>query len=56
MKELNQVRKLLLEALEKANSVDLQYGVEWSAGRQRGLQDAVGIVDRVLAKAALLPL
>jgi hypothetical protein len=56
MKELNHVRKLLLEALENAQSVRRQYSEEWSAGRQRGLQDAIEIVDRVLAKAALLPL
>ena len=56
MKELNQVRKLLLEAMQKAQGVHRQYGEEWSAGRQRGLQDAIEIVDRVLAKAALPPL
>jgi hypothetical protein len=56
MKELNQVRKLLLEAMEKAQGVHRQYGEEWSAGHKRGLQDAIEIVDRVLAKAALLPL
>ena len=56
MKELNQVRKLLMKALEKAKSIQYQYGEEWNSGRQRGLQDAVEIVDRVMAKAALLPL
>jgi ABC-type dipeptide/oligopeptide/nickel transport system ATPase component len=56
MKELNQVKKFLLEALEKAKSNQHQYGEEWSAGRQQRLQEAIAIVGRALAKAALLPL
>ena len=33
MKELNQVRKFLMEALKKAKSIQCQYDEEWSAGQ-----------------------
>jgi hypothetical protein len=55
MKELNQVKRLLLEALERAKSNQHQYGEEWRAVRQRGIEEAIAIVDRVRSKAALLP-
>jgi hypothetical protein len=54
MRELEVLRRLLEEAFEEAKSVHHEYGQEWSAGRQRGLSDALEMLDRVEAKAARL--
>ena len=53
MREL-QVRQLLVEAIKEALHVCDKYREEWSAGRQRGIKDALELLDRVVVKAERL--
>ena len=51
MKELEQLRKLLVAAMNDAAGVHKKDGDEWSAGRYDGLKQAVQILDQALEKA-----
>ena len=55
MKELEVLRRLLVDAVKEAQRVHQQDGEEWSAGRQRGLADALELLERVAPKSARLP-
>ena len=55
MKELEVLRRLLVDAVKEAQRVHQQDGEEWSAGRQRGLADALELLERVAQKSARLP-
>ena len=50
MKELEQLRKLLVAAMNDAAGVHKKDGDEWSAGRYDGLKQAVQILDQALRR------
>lgn len=55
MRELAELGRLLLEAIEEAQRVQQNYAQEWSPGRQRDLKDALMLLERVVAKVERLP-
>lgn len=55
MKELQQLRQLLLGAIKQAQRVQQKEGGVWGAGYNQGLEDALELLDRVAQKSARLP-
>jgi hypothetical protein len=55
MRELEDLGRLLGEAIEEARRVQKSCSQEWSPGRQRILKDALMLLARVVAKVERLP-
>jgi hypothetical protein len=55
MRELEELQRLLEEAIEEARRVQQNHAREWSPGCQRVLKDALMLLERAVVKVKLLP-